>query len=172
MTKTVYIMCGPAGCGKSTFVDEMVKVDISNGVNFAVISRDSIRFSFISDDDDYFKYEDLVFKKFVGDIIAQLENKSIERVYVDATHLGRSSRGKLMRSIGPHCEDVRVVFYEVLVPLDVCLKQNAKREGRRRVPDEVVKNMYGAYQSPDNGEMSYYYDKYSLKSCSKAVHYE
>ena len=44
--KHLFLMCGVAGAGKSTYLSKIK--------NAAIISRDEIRFSIIGDFDDYF----------------------------------------------------------------------------------------------------------------------
>ena len=54
----LYIMCGPAGCGKSTFLNNCA-TKISEGC--AIVSRDEIRFNMLKDDMSYFAKEKEVF---------------------------------------------------------------------------------------------------------------
>ena len=51
---TLYIMCGPAGCGKSTFLNNCA-TKISEGC--AIVSRDEIRVNMLKDDMSYFAKE-------------------------------------------------------------------------------------------------------------------
>ena len=61
--KRVFVLCGPAGVGKSTWAHQHMepKTDV-------MISRDSIRFMMLNDDEPYFAVEDKVRKMFFNDI--------------------------------------------------------------------------------------------------------
>ena len=65
--KQLFLMCGVAGAGKSTY--------LSNIKNAVVISRDEIRFSLIGDFDDYFAKEDEVFATFIQKIQNAIDNE-------------------------------------------------------------------------------------------------
>ena len=58
--KILYIMCGPAGGGKSTWVREHA---INDGC--AVVSRDAVRFSMVKENEPYFSQETNVYKTVV-----------------------------------------------------------------------------------------------------------
>ena len=78
--KHLFLMCGVAGSGKSTY--------LSNIKNAVVISRDEIRFSLIGDFDDYFAKEDEVFATFIQKIQNAIDNEEgPKEIYCDATHL-------------------------------------------------------------------------------------
>lgn len=75
--KKVFIMCGPPGSGKSTWVRERLTS------NDEWISRDNVRFSIVREDEDYFSHEDDVFDTFINYINQTLEKPEIEYVFVD-----------------------------------------------------------------------------------------
>ena len=50
--KKLYLMCGPAGSGKTTWIREHATPGVS-----AHISRDRIRFSMVKEDEYYFSRE-------------------------------------------------------------------------------------------------------------------
>ena len=138
----LFIMCGIPGSGKSYFANSIART------NSVIVSRDEVRFSIISDEDEYFSKENLVFREFVKRIQEGLDNNKV--VYADATHLNGVSRFKLLNSLDVTNTDVIPVYMKT--PLSVCLERNAKREGRRRVPDTVIKNMYNSMTDPANDE--------------------
>lgn len=140
--KKLFILCGPAGCGKSTWVHKhKTPVD-------CVISRDVIRLSMLSDDEDYFLHEDEVYKEFIKEIKDALESKEVGSVFVDATHLNKWSRRKLLRSLGVSLKNIEVNAIALKVPLDVAIEQNSHRTGRANVPNDVIKEMYDNYTIP------------------------
>lgn len=141
---TLIVMCGPMGCGKST----LAKKFANTHKNVKIVSRDEIRFSLVKDDEEYFKHEKEVLKRFYSDINAAL--KVYDYVIADATHLTRSSRNALFRHI--NTKDVFVVGFWIDTPLSDCLKHNAGRSGRKRVPEEVVKDAFKRKVSPSQEE--------------------
>lgn len=145
METCLYIMCGPAGCGKSTWIKEDmayndgVLAEIGEPGSSIVISRDAVRFSLISDEDEYFAKENLVFDTFVKQINKAIYNPKYDHIYIDATHLTKGSRRKLLNDIAyEECHVVAVNFY---VPEEIVVAQNAQRTGRALVPEDVVRNM-------------------------------
>lgn len=136
----LFIMCGAPGSGKSYFVEHNLALD---GI---VVSRDKVRFSMISDGDEYFSKEKAVFKEFVRQIQEGLDNGKV--VYADATHLNGVSRLKLLNSLNLEYTDVIPIFFKV--SLETCLARNAKREGRAKVPESALMNMYHSMTDPAN----------------------
>ena len=112
------------------------------------ISRDEIRFSMLKDEDDYFAKEKEVFKEFCKQIDIALQ--SYDNVIADATHLNFASRNKTLRNIKSKIDEINVIFIDT--PLNIALERNAKRTGRKLVPEEVIKNMYNSLMLPDELE--------------------
>lgn len=150
-TKILYIMCGPAGSGKSTWIREHAKPGIS-----AHISRDRIRFSMISKDEYYFSKEDDVYIEFIHQIAKALNAPWVDEVYADATHLTKNAREKLIREL----DKLSVLPYDLIAvivkpELEQCLDQNARRSGRELVPETVICNMYKSFQHPLKDDLNY-----------------
>ena len=147
---TLWILCGCPASGKSTWANEQVKEN--DGV---VISRDEIRFNMLTDDDDYFDKENLVFKEYISYLVISLERNA--NVYADATHLNWFSRKKLIEAV-KNCHLRTFIKFNCVVfntPLDVCLERNSKRTGRARVPNEAIHNMYHRFSSPKDDPFNY-----------------
>ena len=87
MAKELYIMCGAPGSGKSTYVREHAARGTS-----AHISRDKIRFSMVTKDEEYFSKEDEVYAEFIRQIIEALKAPWVDEVWVDATNMTKKSR--------------------------------------------------------------------------------
>lgn len=139
--KRAFLLCGAPGSGKSTWVKKNIE-----GTGGVWCSRDNVRYSLIKDEDDYFAREDEVFATWINNI-QQALNKGVEDVYIDATHLNEASRNKtLSRLIIPDNYNLIAVCFRP--SLSTCLERNAKREGRERVPDHVVRSMYNRYTEP------------------------
>ena len=149
MLKKLYLMCGPAGSGKTTWVRQHAKPGTS-----AHISRDRIRFEMVSEDENYFSKENEVFEEFCRQIKTALACPWVDEVYVDATHLTRKAREKVLNRIAHIKFELIAVVIEP--PLKEALRQNAKRFGRERVPDTVIKNMYNSFEHPTQTEKYLY----------------
>ena len=134
----LYLMCGVPGSGKSTFVQKHLSEDA------AYVSRDEIRFSMLEDGEDYFAKEDEVFKEFCSQVSLALAR--YDKVFADATHLNLGSRMKLLRNITTVPDTIGLIFMNV--PLEVCLKRNEKRVGRKYVPEDQIRRMYASLALP------------------------
>lgn len=143
MKPTLYILCGVPGSGKSTWAYKFIN-DQYEDIRY--VSRDSIRFHMLKDGEGYFSHEKEVFKKFVGTITATLVDGF--DVIADATHLNRASRAKLLHAITMNSVDFDTICVCLMVPKSVCLRQNAQRSGRERVPDEDLVEMYHRFEKP------------------------
>lgn len=151
--KTLWIMCGAPGSGKSTWLKRNIK---DSG---KVVSRDEIRFALLGDNEEYFNKERQVWKTYINTIRDRL-NK-YDDVFADATHLNEKSRTKLLNALNINTDAVRVNCLCFDADLDVCLQRNAERTGRKRVPDETLKEMYNTYVEPHFFE-KYGYDEIYL----------
>ena len=150
--KKLYLMCGPAGSGKTTWVREHAKPGTS-----AHISRDEIRFCMVGEDEYYFSREDDVYFEFCKEIHDALNCPWVEEVYADATHLTKKAREKLIREAYISPEWVEIHAIVIMPTLETCLAQNAFRSGRECVPEKVIRNMYNGYQSPYYDDIQYSY---------------
>ena len=140
----LWILVGIPGSGKSTWIQNHKN---SFKTPYKIISRDDIRFSFLkNDDDDYFKYEKQVFNEFIKQIKESLQKN--KETYVDATHINESSRGKLLRALGLSLKDIEINAIVVQVPINIALKQNAYRTGRKLVPEQAIKQMHSQMTIP------------------------
>ena len=143
-------MVGAAGSGKTYFAKNHL---MKNDENLYYVSRDEVRFSIITDENEYFSKENEVFQIFINKIKYYLDSKTFacSGVIADATHLNWPSRRKLLNALGilngayPNLEIIPVV---VRPELDVVLERNNQREGRARVPKDTVIHMRNSQISP------------------------
>lgn len=158
--KKMFVMCGGAGSGKSTWIKE--NLHTFEGYTL-VVSRDEIRFLLVPEGEDYFSRETEVYAKFIDDIQFGLDNA--DNIIIDATHLNEGSRGKLLRRIGSALKDVEVIAVVIKVPLEVSLDQNEKRKGSRAyVPRSVIRRMYHQFTMPtfeEGFDKIYVYNPYN-----------
>lgn len=143
----LYLLCGIPGSGKSTWVRAHAKE--TNGL---VVSRDAIRFSFLDEGDDYFAWEDQVWRIFIERINAYLA--AGRDVYADATHLNPKSRTKLLSKL--NLKDVDIYPVVFMVPLMTCIERNMNRTDRARVPNDVIKRMNESFIVPSDNEAFVY----------------
>lgn len=152
MRKTLYLMCGPAGTGKSTYVSKKI---ISEDRYCHHSSRDTIRFGLLKEGEHYFAREDEVFDLFCEDINETLHSDLYDCVFADATHLTAKSRQKTLDKLNLKNIDIVPVFMEV--PYVETLRRNSERTGRKFVPEKVITNMFNTYTIPTFGENKYDY---------------
>lgn len=144
MKKHLYLMMGVPGSGKSTYVKNILKYgDI-------YVSRDEIRYSLLTEEDDYFAKENEVIKLFIQTIDEALVNEDYQgNVYADATHLSPKGRAQVLNQL-KNKDKVSVIYLDI--PLNIILKRNAQREGRAFVPENVVHRMYNSIILPTKEE--------------------
>ena len=145
---TLYILCGPAGCGKTTwafnYMDEHEDEDIR------YVSRDEIRFLLLKEGENYFSHEKEAFHKFVTTLAQTLVDGF--DVIADATHLNEFSRYKLTRAIDQYTKNYNIVYIVFYTKMNVSMERNAQRTGRERVPDNIMRQMYENFQVPTQTE--------------------
>lgn len=146
-TSNVYIVCGIPGSGKSTWL----KNHVANDPNAVIVSRDAIRFSLLKEDEDYFAHEDEVVRIFTETIQAAVA--AGRTVYVDATHLTWNARKKVVDAVG--APNVRIGALCITAPLHICLERNSRRNGRARVPDDVISRMSQMFTNPETDPFQY-----------------
>ena len=128
------ILTGAPGSGKSTWANQQK--------NAKVISRDVIRFSLLSDEDEYFSKENEVLRLFYKNIQEALDatNVNYDTVIADASHLSSVRRYETIREL--NLENVKeIINVQFVTPVDVCIARNANRTGRANVPNEVIRRM-------------------------------
>lgn len=128
------ILTGAPGSGKSTWANQQK--------NAKVISRDVIRFSLLSDEDEYFSKEDEVLKLFYKSIQEALDatNVDYDTVIADASHLTSMRRHETLKEL--NLDNVNeIINVQFIAPVDICIAQNSNRTGRANVPNDVIKRM-------------------------------
>lgn len=143
----LYVLIGAPGCGKSTWAKEK-KVQGWN-----VISRDEIRLAYLKDGEDFFSHEKETFDIYVNHIVASL--LCHPNTIADASHVSEGSRAKLLNAIAAriHPSSYTVIFVYFDTSYATCLRRNALRQGRARVPEDDIYSMFSAQTLPSYNEL-------------------
>lgn len=148
MKKILYVMCGAAGSGKSSWVRDHLHT--LPGYT-KVVSRDDIRFTLVKEGEEYFSKEKEVFKQYIEEIKDGL--RYCDTTVADATHLNEASRTKLLRALGPALYDVEVDAVVIKTKLETVLNQNENRKDTRSyVPRSQIRRMYNQQTLPSFDE--------------------
>ena len=134
-------MCGIPGCGKSTYSKQLLEIH----PDWKYVSRDEVRYEYVTDQAHYFDHEHEVYKEFCNRISMHLINGST--VIADATHISKGSRSKLINSLSVKPDKVIVVVLNT--PFETCMIRNANRHGITRVPDDSMYRMKNQFRKPD-----------------------
>ena len=146
--KKIWLLVGIPASGKSSYIQQNA---LPNSI---IISRDEIRKKLIGDG-AYFSKEDEVFNTFKKTVYVSLLNKEIENIYIDATHISKGSRKKILSQLPiPKGTELNVLWCDV--DLDICLERNKKRGGFAFVPPESIRRMKARFEAPTEGEFGKY----------------
>ena len=143
----LYLMVDAPGVGKSTYANNFIK---SYDKPIKVVSRDAIRFSLLNDGAPYFSKEKAVFSKFIKEINEGLDKGD---VIADATHINEVSRMKVIKRID--LSKCKVSCIVLLTDELTAIKRNHLREGRARVPDQVIRGSYARFTHPKTDNFHY-----------------
>ena len=135
-------MVGAPGSGKSSWANEAVKYYPDANI----VSRDKVRFSMITEKDDYFSKEKEVFNEFISQIADSVKHHQI--TIVDATHMNKKGRNKVFSRLTSTLENVTLRAVVMNTTLETCLERNAQREGLALVPDFAIARMYEGFEEP------------------------
>ena len=144
--KRLFLLSGPAGCGKSTWIEH--RLWQGGG---AWISRDNIRFGMLQEGEDYFAHEDEVFDTFIHLIQNEIDIESATDIYIDATHLNKAARDKVLNRLNlDSLDEVNCVFFDI--PSEVAIERNENRTGLAHVPRSVIRRMALSHTMPEADE--------------------
>lgn len=129
-----YMMVGLPGSGKSTYTEKLKEEGV------IIHSSDSVREE-LGDVNDQSKNEE-VFKILHKRIKDDLKNG--KSVCMDCTNLNRKRRVAFLKELkNIPCEKICILM---ATPYEICVAQNLERY--RRVPSEVIWNMYKSFNVP------------------------
>lgn len=150
----LYLMCGVPGAGKSTFIKKRTRLD-----HAVVVSRDTIRFSIVKPDEEYFSHEDevlAIFWKQINEALAAGKN-----VFVDQTSLTPKARKWLLQHVEGY-DHANLIWIDE--DIQTCLERNEMRRGTRAyVPRSVIRRMNEQFIEPSLEEGFYRIYRYNSK---------
>ena len=151
--KTLWIMCGIPGCGKTYVATRLMM----QGSGWRWVSRDQIRLKYLQEGEEHFSHERAVFDEFIYRLREALNDCDTFDVIADATHLNWPSRRKLLRNLGAEYDLNKINIIPVVVysSYETCVKRNAERTGRACVPVEIVDQMLMSYKTPKEDPFNY-----------------
>lgn len=153
MRPTIKLLVGCPASGKTSWARQMENhAALFNEVFPAHVSRDDIRFKLVKETEEYFSKEKEVFNTFIN-TIQELIDDRYPLIIVDATHVTKASRKKVLNQLD--LKDYQVDIVVIRPSLKTCLERNARREGRARVPETALINMYNSYEQPTEKEFDY-----------------
>lgn len=152
MTKTLWLMCGAPGSGKTWFA----KNKLMKGRDWEYISRDEVRFSIVKDSEEYFSHEKEVFANFIEKVAIAFYWGG-DNIIADATHLNWGSRRKFLEAFKKYVplEEVDVIPVVIEAKLEDILERNKLREGRARVPKKTIRRMRASMSDPEKDPYKY-----------------
>lgn len=137
--RTIYIMSGIPGCGKTHYVHA------NAGEDDTILSRDDYR-AFLRIQHNTTEYFPVSAQEEYRTWAAHIRRtlKSTEsNVWIDQTTLTQGALEKLINAIREALtpdDRIEVVMFDV--PLNECLKRNSYRAGHENVPERTIKSMY------------------------------
>ena len=138
---TLIIMIGIPGCGKSTYAKRLLE----DHPDWEYVSRDLVRYQYVTDQEHYCDHEHEVYKEFCNRIDMHLIND--KTVIADATHLNQKSRDKLLNTLTVIPDRIIAIVFKT--PFEECLRRNRLREGITRVPDAQMFRMRNSFKEPN-----------------------
>ena len=136
----LYFMVGIPGSGKSTYAKEL-----SKHAGAVIFSSDVIREEIGADGGDVSKHSE-VFKILHNRIYESLLNGN-DCIY-DATNINRKKREAFLKELNSKVSGVTKICIVMATPVDYCKMFNGGREGKAKVPHDVIDRMYKNWQTP------------------------
>ena len=102
----------------------------------------------LKDGEDYFAHENEVFEIFIKHIITAL--KSDLTICVDATHLNRNSRAKVLNRVREFADEIEIIWIDT--DLETAFARNDMREGRAWVKHGIIRRMWFSLEAPSEKE--------------------
>lgn len=128
---SLVVLCGPAGCGKSTFAKKNFKPT-------AIVSSDFCR-AMVCDDESNMGVSKEAFELFYFIIEKRMSSGKI--IAADSTALSYDARHKLLKIAEKNNYFTVLIMFDI--PLEIILKQNGSRD--RKVSEKVINRQFEAF---------------------------
>jgi predicted kinase len=132
--RSVIVCVGLPASGKSSFAKDLLKREPESWIR---VNKDDLRLMLHN---SVWSHENEEMTRKAHDNIIRSALRNNKNVVVDNTNLNKRSLRqlhKVFEGIG----DIKVLHKAFNVGVEECLKRNALREGKARVPDDVIKEM-------------------------------
>lgn len=152
--KTLYIMVGVPGSGKTWFAKQRLII----GSGWFYISRDEIRFSILQPGEKHYSHEKEVFTEFIKRLVKGLKNPDIYYVIADATHLNWNSRHKLMHYLelaGIRLNEINIIPIVIQSNIIDITERNSSRAEGEIVPASEINGMLQRMTDPKEDNFNY-----------------
>ena len=143
------MLVGIPACGKSTLTNEYSEK------GYKILSSDELRLQ-IANEHGWSPYDKEILGKLNGMVFEYVRKNAYEAlkagnsVVIDATNLGRKKRKNFVSFVRRvNCVKKCILF---IIPKDICIERNAKREGIANVPQNAMKNMLCNFECPNYWE--------------------
>jgi predicted kinase len=140
----VLILRGLPGSGKSTWAKDYIE----RNKGWVRINKDDLRS--MAHNSVWSKENEKVILDIRNTLIEHLLSSGIN-VIVDDTNFASKHITDIMELANKHKAGFEVKDFDV--PLEECLKRNAERTGKARVPDKVIIEMYEKYVLPEKPKL-------------------
>lgn len=145
--KKVIIMRGLPGSGKSTYAKNLVA---QNPNSYKRINRDDLRMMF---DNGYTSKGNEKFIKQVRDMLIIKALEDGKHVIVDDTNLSEKNIVRINQLVHDfnkkNNDSVKVEVKDMEVSLEQCIENDSKREGKAKVGEKVIREMYRNFIKDD-----------------------
>ena len=174
---TLYILCGPSGSGKSTWATNFVKnkriAYISrDNIRLSIIKEEEDYFSHEKEVFREFVRRIVEVMTNGHDCIADathlnefsrrkltqaidMHTTDYKIIYVvfnasadTCVDLNMFSRCKLIQALDMYTRDYDIIFVVFNTDVETCVERNKTREGRRNVPENIIRNMCRDFRAP------------------------
>lgn len=137
--KTLTLLIGIQGSGKSTYAASLMTKENSRCVN-----KDLIRENLSPTGEWSHEIESQV-NKIEHEAIMNFIDLGIDLIVIDATNLSLSRIDKFENIALKHGYHFEPIVLESSFNLDLCISRNAKREGRAKVPESVIRSFFNTF---------------------------
>jgi len=147
--KTLTLLIGIPGVGKSVLANKLIKKD---SVNRIIISSDNVRFDLLDYDETGIDHDSNIEPKVWGIIKNQIKeallNPNIKECIMDSTNIRTSGREKFIQM----AKDLGIKTRGIVLYASFMETKNRNRNREREVPESIIDTFYKKFQHPKKEE--------------------